>query len=146
MTDGARPATRTGSRPVEAATHCPYCALQCGMVLRATGDGVEVGARDFPTNRGGLCQKGWTAADLLDHPDRLTTPLLRNRPRGVWRDVLEDPDRLRRFTSFVNAPEVPDPSITFIQERGQPVPARGAPPGGGHRRQPLALGLPEVRR
>lgn len=63
-----------------------------------------------------------------------------------WRDVLEDPDRLRRFTSFVNAPEVPDPSITFIQERGQPVPARGAPPDGGHRRQPVALGLPEVRR
>ena len=27
--------------------------------------------RDFPTNRGGLCQKGWTAAELLDSPDRL---------------------------------------------------------------------------
>ncbi|MGV9767134.1 nitrite reductase large subunit NirB [Micromonospora tulbaghiae] len=62
-----------------------------------------------------------------------------------WRGVLEDPDRLRRFTSFVNAPEVPDPSITFTQERGQPVPARGAPPD-GHRRQPVVLGLPEVRR
>ncbi|MEW2591417.1 nitrite reductase large subunit NirB [Micromonospora aurantiaca] len=63
-----------------------------------------------------------------------------------WRDVLEDPERLRRFTSFVNAPDVPDPSITFTQERGQPVPARGAPPDDGHRRQPVALGLPEVRR
>ncbi|WP_172967919.1 nitrite reductase large subunit NirB [Micromonospora sp. WMMA2032] len=61
-----------------------------------------------------------------------------------WRDVLEDPDRLRRFTSFVNAPDVPDPSITFAVERGQPVPARGAPPGG--HRQPVVLGLPEVRR
>ncbi|MFG1657199.1 nitrite reductase large subunit NirB [Micromonospora chersina] len=63
-----------------------------------------------------------------------------------WRDVLEDPERLRRFTSFVNAPDVPDPSITFAVERGQPVPARGAPPGAGGRRQPVALGLPEVRR
>ncbi|MGY0002853.1 nitrite reductase large subunit NirB [Micromonospora sp. I033] len=63
-----------------------------------------------------------------------------------WRDVLEDPERLRRFTSFVNAPDVPDPSITFAVERGQPVPARGAPPGGDGRRQPVALGLPEVRR
>ncbi|WP_018784592.1 nitrite reductase large subunit NirB [Micromonospora sp. CNB394] len=63
-----------------------------------------------------------------------------------WRDVLEDPDRLRRFTSFVNAPDVPDPSITFTQERGQPVPVRGTPPDGGHRRQPVVLGLPEVRR
>ncbi|GAA3759096.1 nitrite reductase large subunit NirB [Micromonospora maritima] len=63
-----------------------------------------------------------------------------------WRDVLDDPDRLRRFTSFVNAPDVPDPSITFAVERGQPVPARGAPPDGGRRRQPVVLGLPEVRR
>ncbi|QLQ37833.1 nitrite reductase large subunit NirB [Micromonospora robiginosa] len=63
-----------------------------------------------------------------------------------WRDVLEDPVRLRRFTSFVNAPDVPDPSITFAVERGQPVPARGAPPGPDRRRQPVALGLPEVRR
>ena len=78
-------ATRSGVLPREAATHCPYCALQCGMVLRGAGDGVEVGARDFPTNRGGLCQKGWTAAELLDHPERLTTPLLRDRPGGELR-------------------------------------------------------------
>ncbi|MET8232643.1 nitrite reductase large subunit NirB [Micromonospora sp. NPDC005298] len=63
-----------------------------------------------------------------------------------WRDVLEDPDRLRRYTSFVNAPDVPDPSITFALERGQPVPARGDTPAEGRRRQPVALGLPEVRR
>lgn len=85
MTDGARVATRSGVLPREAATHCPYCALQCGMVLRGVGAGVEVGARDFPTNRGGLCQKGWTAAELLDHPERLTTPLLRDRPGGELR-------------------------------------------------------------
>ncbi|SCL64746.1 assimilatory nitrite reductase (NAD(P)H) large subunit precursor [Micromonospora citrea] len=61
-----------------------------------------------------------------------------------WRDVLEDPARLRRFASFVNAPEVPDPSITFALERGQPVPAGRAPAAEG--RQPVALGMPRVRR
>jgi nitrate reductase NapA len=35
--------------------------------------------RDFPTNKGGLCQKGWTSATLLTAPDRLTTPLMRMR-------------------------------------------------------------------
>ena len=35
---------------------------------------------DFPTNRGGLCSKGWTAADLLDHSERLLTPLVRTIP------------------------------------------------------------------
>ncbi len=39
-----------------------------------------------------------------------------------WAAVLQDPDRLRRFLSFVNAPEAPDPSITFSTERGQPRP------------------------
>ncbi|RQX14707.1 nitrite reductase (NAD(P)H) [Micromonospora ureilytica] len=68
-----------------------------------------------------------------------------------WRDVLDDPDRLRRYTSFVNAPDVPDPSISFTRERGQPVPVRdqsptGSEPTNGHRRQPVTLGLPEVRR
>ncbi|MGC5333143.1 nitrite reductase large subunit NirB [Micromonospora sp. DT62] len=61
-----------------------------------------------------------------------------------WRDVLEDPVRLRRFDSFVNAPRVPDPSITFARERGQPVPVGPAQADEG--RQPVTLGMPEVRR
>ncbi|MFL6142342.1 MAG: nitrite reductase large subunit NirB [Labedaea sp.] len=39
-----------------------------------------------------------------------------------WRGVLEDPDKLARFTSFVNAPGTPDPTIAFRAERGQRVP------------------------
>jgi nitrite reductase (NADH) large subunit len=39
-----------------------------------------------------------------------------------WRATLDDPDRLARFVSFVNAPDTPDPTITFGVERGQPVP------------------------
>ncbi|MEV5207034.1 molybdopterin oxidoreductase family protein [Micromonospora sp. NPDC053740] len=82
MTDGARSATPPGLTPREVATHCPYCALQCGMTLRADDAGVTVHPRQFPTNRGGLCQKGWTAAELLDHPERLTTPLVRDAATG----------------------------------------------------------------
>ncbi|TQN33406.1 nitrite reductase (NADH) large subunit [Haloactinospora alba] len=44
-----------------------------------------------------------------------------------WRDVLEDPEKLSRFVSFVNAPESPDPSIRFETERQQPVPAMSGP-------------------
>jgi nitrite reductase (NADH) large subunit len=40
-----------------------------------------------------------------------------------WAAVLADPQRLRRFVSFVNAPDTPDPSISFVTQRGQPRPA-----------------------
>ena len=67
-------------------THCPYCALQCGMTLLSSDDGgVTVTSRDFPTNRGGLCRKGWTAAALLASPERLLTPLVRDRKGGPLR-------------------------------------------------------------
>ncbi|MFC6705146.1 molybdopterin oxidoreductase family protein [Flexivirga alba] len=60
-------------------TRCPYCALQCGIRMGTTESGdVTLEPRDFPTNRGGLCQKGWTAAELLRTPDRITTPLVRD--------------------------------------------------------------------
>lgn len=85
------------------------------MVLRATGDGVEVGARDFPTNQGGLCQKGWTAADLLDHPDRLTTPLLRDRPGGELRPATWDEalDRIAAGVRDVQQRHGPDAVAVF---------------------------------
>jgi assimilatory nitrate reductase catalytic subunit len=57
------------------------------MLLRPLDGTVEVAARDFPTNRGGLCQKGWTAAELLTSPERLTTPLARDRRGAALRPV-----------------------------------------------------------
>ncbi|WP_034274978.1 nitrite reductase large subunit NirB [Haloechinothrix halophila] len=39
-----------------------------------------------------------------------------------WKGVLDDPDKLARFTSFVNAPGTPDPTISFREEREQQVP------------------------
>ncbi|MBB6349023.1 nitrite reductase large subunit NirB [Nonomuraea muscovyensis] len=36
-----------------------------------------------------------------------------------WRATIEDPEKLSRFVSFVNAPGVPDPSIVFERERDQ---------------------------
>jgi assimilatory nitrate reductase catalytic subunit len=38
---------------------------------------VSIAGREFPTNRGGLCAKGWTAAELLASGQRLRAPLMR---------------------------------------------------------------------
>ncbi|WP_392545142.1 molybdopterin oxidoreductase family protein [Oryzobacter telluris] len=79
-------------------THCPYCALQCAQTLHPVADAplpVRVDARDFPTNRGGMCQKGWSSAEVLRAPDRLTTPLVRRGGRGsplepaTWDEALD---------------------------------------------------------
>ncbi|MET9022234.1 nitrite reductase large subunit NirB [Actinopolymorpha sp. NPDC004070] len=40
-----------------------------------------------------------------------------------WAATLNDPEKLGRFVSFVNAPGTPDPSIEFVTQRGQAVPA-----------------------
>lgn len=96
-------------------THCPYCALQCAMTLKSPAaltpakqpgsDPVtalpvlEVSGRDFPTNRGGLCRKGWTSASLLSHPGRVTEPLLKGSD-GVHRPIGWD-EALRLITSAV---------------------------------------------
>ncbi|MFC9126864.1 molybdopterin oxidoreductase family protein [Streptomyces sp. NPDC057099] len=75
-------------------THCPYCALQCGMNLTPTPDGtVEVSERaDFPVNRGALCGKGRTAPAVLASNVRLTSPLVRSGGELVpasWDEALD---------------------------------------------------------
>lgn len=45
-----------------------------------------------------------------------------------WKATLEDPDKLSRFVSFVNAPDTPDPAISFTEERGQIKPAESQGP------------------
>lgn len=83
-------------------THCPYCALQCAMHLEPGHDGT-LAARpaDFPTNRGGLCRKGWTSTETLTLPDRLTRPLVRRDGRLVptdWDHALDTiAHRMRRL-------------------------------------------------
>ncbi|WP_026537720.1 molybdopterin oxidoreductase family protein [Arthrobacter sp. 9MFCol3.1] len=106
-------------------THCPYCALQCAMTLTSpaaltpavqpgsdpvpatpapdtaptSAPLLTVAGRDFPTNRGGLCRKGWTSASLLDHPGRVTEPLLKGAD-GVHHPVSWD-EALTRIVSAV---------------------------------------------
>lgn len=87
-------------------THCPYCALQCAMTLTPTvGHAlpVAVAGREFPTNRGGLCKKGWTSAELLADTGRLTAPLVRGADGELhpadWDATLDlIAARLRRIT------------------------------------------------
>ena len=77
-------------------TTCPHCAVGCQLDLMVAGDKiVDVHAADGPSNRGMLCVKGRSASfDFVSSPDRLTTPLLRNKATGElepvsWDDALD---------------------------------------------------------
>ncbi|GGS44426.1 molybdopterin oxidoreductase family protein [Streptomyces cinerochromogenes] len=84
-------------------THCPYCALQCGMnITPLPQGGVEVTERpDFPVNRGALCGKGRAAAEVLSPALRLTAPLVREGGRLVEAGWTEALDRIAERLSAV---------------------------------------------
>ncbi|PZS31325.1 MAG: nitrite reductase [Pseudonocardiales bacterium] len=92
--------------PTGIPTHCPYCALQCGMSLHRAAPGespaIQVAARQFPANGAGMCRKGWTAAGLLDSPDRLLRPLVREHRGGPLRPASWD-EALSRIVAAVGA-------------------------------------------
>jgi nitrite reductase (NADH) large subunit len=48
-----------------------------------------------------------------------------------WKGVLDDPDKLSRFVSFVNAPDAVDSTVTFTERAGRKV--------------PVPIGIPRVR-
>jgi len=74
-------------------THCPYCAFQCGIRMADTaGESVPQiqGDPHFPVNNGQLCIKGWTSFALLNHPQRMLSPLVRDVRGGELREATWD--------------------------------------------------------
>ena len=100
MRSDAGDARQSSPERLATATHCPYCSLQCGIELQHAASGWTLAARNFPTNRGGLCQKGWTAAELLTSPERLQTPLVRDRRQAPLRPATWD-EALDRITDAI---------------------------------------------
>lgn len=74
-------------------THCSFCGVQCGMYLRvAGGDVIGVEPRMDTHNRGKLCPKGVAAYQQIEHPDRLTHPLVRDGGglrRAGWDEAMD---------------------------------------------------------
>ncbi|RNL86996.1 molybdopterin oxidoreductase family protein [Halostreptopolyspora alba] len=97
-------------------THCPYCALQCAMHLDPgpTGE-LTVRPAEFPTNRGGLCRKGWTSTELLSSPQRLTRPLLRRNRTDDFTEVDWDTalDHVAERLTRLRAQRGPDAVAVF---------------------------------
>ncbi len=63
----------------ETRTVCPYCGVGCAMLVGVRGQKIVRvrSATDSVVNREGLCVKGRYGLDFVNHPDRLTQPLIR---------------------------------------------------------------------
>lgn len=66
---------------------CPYCGVGCAINLGVRGQKIVsvTGVKDGPANQGELCVKGRFGYDFVNHPDRLTRPLIRkdNTPKNA---------------------------------------------------------------
>jgi len=63
----------------EVETICPYCGVGCSIHLGIRGRKIVRvrGAGENGINQEGLCVKGRFGLDFVNHPDRLTRPLIR---------------------------------------------------------------------
>lgn len=68
---------------------CPYCGVGCKLELHVDRKANEIvkvrGVEDSPTNNGMLCVKGRYGMDFVNHPERLTTPLIKEN--GEFREA-----------------------------------------------------------
>ncbi|MDQ1282564.1 MAG: hypothetical protein QG666_353, partial [Euryarchaeota archaeon] len=88
------------------ATVCPYCGVGCRLELRVNDGRITSVSpdRDSPVNRGQACVKGhYGLEEIVHHPDRLTTPLIRRNGRleeASWDEALDL--IAQRFTEIKN--------------------------------------------
>ena len=79
---------------------CGYCSTGCSMEVGLDNAGKAVttrGVADAPVNRGKLCIKGITEAEILNAPGRGTDPLMRDYTYEPWQAV--DWDRALNTTA-----------------------------------------------
>ncbi len=76
-------------------TTCPYCGVGCCFYLLVGADGTLVGVEPSSTHavaQGQLCVKGQNAFQFVNHPDRLTEPMIRSDGRlrpASWDQALD---------------------------------------------------------
>ncbi len=97
-------------------TTCPYCGTGCNFYLLSDVSGHLCGvepAGQHPTSRGQLCIKGWNAHAFVDHPERLTSPLVRYDGKLQPTDWTSALDLLHDKFNGIAASHSPD-SLMFL--------------------------------
>ena len=117
------------ARTTETRSTCPYCSVSCGMIMYTLGDKAKnvkstiihiEGDPDHPVNRGTLCPKGAGVMDMIQSPNRVKVPQVREAGSTEWKQISWDDALTRvakhmkadRDANFVKAVEKEGASIT----------------------------------
>jgi formate dehydrogenase major subunit len=107
------------TRTTETRSICPYCSVSCGMIMYSLGDGAKNvrssiiyvdGDPDNPVNRGTLCPKGAGVLDMIQSPNRVHYPQVREAGANEWKRISWD-DALTRVAQHMKA----DRDANFIK-------------------------------
>lgn len=99
------------ARTTETRSTCPYCSVSCGLIMYTLGDKAKnvkstivhvEGDPDHPVNRGTLCPKGAGVMDMIQSPNRVRHPMVREAGGTEWKQISWD-DALTRVAKHMKA-------------------------------------------
>ncbi|MBL0728017.1 molybdopterin-dependent oxidoreductase [Piscinibacter sp. HJYY11] len=99
------------ARTTETRSTCPYCSVSCGLVMYTLGDRAKnvkstivhvEGDPDHPVNRGTLCPKGAGVIDMIQSPNRVKYPQVREAGANEWKRISWD-EALTRVAKHMKA-------------------------------------------
>lgn len=99
------------ARTTETRSTCPYCSVSCGLVMYTLGDRAKnvkstivhvEGDPDHPVNRGTLCPKGAGVMDMIQSPNRVKHPQVREAGANEWKTISWD-EALTRVARHMKA-------------------------------------------
>jgi formate dehydrogenase major subunit len=113
------------SRTTESRNTCPYCSVNCGVILYSMGDRAKnvkqrivhiEGDADHPVSRGTLCAKGAGLIDLVHSPNRATHPEVREPGSSEWKKISWD-EAMTRIAKHMKA----DRDANFVEKNDKGI-------------------------
>jgi formate dehydrogenase major subunit len=108
------------AKTTESRNTCPYCSVNCGVILFSMGDRAKnvkqriihiEGDADHPVSRGTLCAKGAGLIDLVHSPNRATHPEVREPGSSEWKKISWD-EAITRIAKLMKA----DRDANFVEK------------------------------
>lgn len=115
------------ARTTETRSTCPYCSVSCGLVIYTLGDRAKnvkssivhiEGDPDHPVNRGTLCPKGAGVMDMIQSPNRVKVPQVREPGSAEWKNISWD-EALTRVARHMKADR--DANLVTTNDKGVTV-------------------------